>query len=269
LCNVAESFDWRFAGVRLYVSAAEKLPVALARRWQQRFERPICEGVGTTELFHVFLSNHPNADTAGSCGRPVPGYQVDVVDDQGVPLSSGQGALRVAGASLMRGYLNLPELTRKVICPDESMFTGDIFHKDEKGFFRYMGRKDDLFKIKGQWVVPANLEEKLVNLPGVREVAVIRLDASRADSFTMQRCVVCAIADATVEAVALKQTILARLRDGNHQFPTIRDVFLYGNFPRNAHGKVDRLQLAALCLERTSTPPAFHHLEQYEQSSAT
>jgi len=263
LYQVADSYGWRFPTLRLYVSAAEKLAPALAQRWQQRFGLSICEGIGTTELFHVFLSNPPQLSRPGSCGRVVPGYQVDVIGDDSLPLQSGTGLLRVAGSSLMREYLNHAELTRKAIGA-KGMFTGDIVHKDEDGWFWYLGRCDDLFKVKGQWVVPANLEQHLVELPGIKEVAVLKLNAD--SEAVRQRCALCVLPDGSRSREELRRVILAEMRTKNAGVPTIREVLFFDDFPRNAHGKVDRLQLTLWCRPDSlsaSTP----RLESYESTT--
>lgn len=161
------------ATLRLCLSAAEQLPKTIWIKWLQAYGYEICEGIGTTEMLHIFLSNRPGECQPGSSGFPVPGYEVQIVDDQGYPVPIGEiGTLQVTGKSLMLGYWNRIDETRKVIY-GQSLRTGDQYRCDEEGFFWFMGRKDDFFKINGQWVSPFEIEETLLQHESILDVAVV------------------------------------------------------------------------------------------------
>ncbi|PSB25420.1 benzoate-CoA ligase family protein [Stenomitos frigidus] len=159
--------------LRLCLSAAEQLPKTIWTKWFQAYGYEICEGIGTTELLHIFLSNRPGECQPGSSGFPVPGYEVQILNDQGYPVTIGEiGTLQVTGESLMLGYWNRLDETRNVIY-GHSIRTGDQYRCDAEGFFWFMGRKDDLFKINGQWVSPFDIEEALLQHESVLDVAVV------------------------------------------------------------------------------------------------
>ncbi|HEV7498882.1 MAG TPA: benzoate-CoA ligase family protein, partial [Vicinamibacteria bacterium] len=137
------------SSLRLCVSAGEALPAGIFLRWQERFGVEIIDGIGTTEILHMFLSNRPGAVRPGSSGVPVPGYEAAIVDDAGRPVARGEiGSLRVKGESIMAGYWNEPEKTKAILHGDW-IETGDKYYQDEDGYFWYCGRSDDMLKVKG------------------------------------------------------------------------------------------------------------------------
>lgn len=161
------------SSLRLCISAAEQLPKSVWQKWQEIYNLQVCEGIGTTEFLHIFLSNLISNCKPGSSGRPVPGYEVKIVDENGLKCPDGTiGNLRVSGKSLMLGYWNRLQQTRKVICGN-TMQTGDKYLRDADGYFWFMGRKDDLFKVNGQWVSPLEIEDILHQHPQILEVAVV------------------------------------------------------------------------------------------------
>ncbi|NET87117.1 MAG: benzoate-CoA ligase family protein [Kamptonema sp. SIO1D9] len=170
---VAEIADLDTFCLRLCVSAAEQLPKSVWQQWLDTYNLEICEGIGTTEFLHIFLSNRVVKCKPGSSGFPVSGYDVRVVNDNDLPCSPGEiGNLQVSGESLMLGYWNRLQQTRKVIC-GEMMKTGDKYQRDADGYFWFMGRKDDLFKVNGQWISPLEIEDILHQHPQILEVAVV------------------------------------------------------------------------------------------------
>ncbi|WP_293308945.1 AMP-binding protein [Microcoleus sp. PH2017_10_PVI_O_A] len=172
LLAVREIAPLNVSSLRLCVSAAEQLPPIVWQQWREAFGLEICEGIGTTEFLHIFLSNRPEACKPGTSGSPVPGYEVRVVDDGGQPQPANTiGNLEVKGDSLMLGYWNrLPE-TRAALCGN-TMRTGDKYICDPEGYFKFMGRKGDLFKANGQWISPLEIEEVLLQHPDILEVAI-------------------------------------------------------------------------------------------------
>ncbi|MBE8987826.1 benzoate-CoA ligase family protein [Nostoc sp. LEGE 12450] len=161
------------SSLRLCASAAEQLPKSIWHQWLETHNHEICEGIGTTEFLHIFLSNQIGECKPGSSGRPIPGYDVQIIDDNGLPCPPGEiGNLQVTGESLMWGYWKRLQQTRQVIYGD-TMRTGDKYLRDADGYFYFMGRNDDLFKVNGQWISPMEIEDILHQHPQILEVAVV------------------------------------------------------------------------------------------------
>ncbi|MDE3137570.1 MAG: benzoate-CoA ligase family protein [Acidobacteriota bacterium] len=170
-CSRGLAFD--FSSVRLAVSAGEPLPAEIFERFRARFGIEILDGIGSTEMLHIFLSPRPGRARPGSCGFEVPGYSARILDESGEPVPRGSiGNLVVRGESAFAGYWNKPELTAQ-IKRGEWVFTGDKFVQDEDGYFHYCGRADDMMKVRGLWVAPAEVENALLAHPAVAEAAVI------------------------------------------------------------------------------------------------
>jgi benzoate-CoA ligase family protein len=162
-----------FSSVRLAVSAGEPLPGEIFERFRDRFRIEILDGIGSTEMLHIFLSPRPGRTRAGSCGFEVPGYSARIVDEEGEPLPPGAiGNLWVRGDSAFAGYWNKPELTARTKRGDW-VCTGDKFVQDQDGFFHHCGRADDMMKVRGMWVAPAEVENAMLAHPAVAEAAII------------------------------------------------------------------------------------------------
>ncbi|MCS6931782.1 MAG: benzoate-CoA ligase family protein [Acetobacteraceae bacterium] len=164
--------------LRRCVSAGEALPEALGRRWAEEVGVDILDGIGSTEMLHIFLSNRPGMVRYGTSGVPVPGYEAKIVDAEGDPVPDGEpGELWVRGPSAAEGYWNRRERSRLTF-RGEWTATGDTYIRDPEGFFVYQGRNDDMFKVSGIWVSPFEVEAALVAHPAVLEAAVVaRRDA--------------------------------------------------------------------------------------------
>jgi 4-hydroxybenzoate-CoA ligase len=159
--------------LRLCVSAGEALPARVGERWRAAVGVDIVDGIGSTEMLQTFLSNRPGAVRYGSTGKPVPGYDVKLVDEQGVEVSDGEtGELLVRGPSAGEGYWNQRAKSR-ITFQGEWTRTGDRFMRDGDGYYHYCGRSDDMFKVSGMWVSPFDVEAALVSHEAVREAAVI------------------------------------------------------------------------------------------------
>lgn len=172
LLHIADIAEIDTSSMRMMYSAGEVLPKALWHKWKERFGVEIIEGMGTTELLNGFLSNIPGKVRPGSTGLAIPGYQVDVVDESNKPVPPGViGDLMVSGESLMLGYWNRHEENQKVMFGG-SMKTGDKFYRDEEGYFWYVGRCIDLFKVNGMWVQAREIEDILTKHPKVYQVAI-------------------------------------------------------------------------------------------------
>ncbi len=162
-----------FASVRLAASAAEPLPAETFERFKERFGVTILDGIGSTEMLHIYLSNSESSLKPGTSGVPVPGYEVKLIDDNGnlqVPGEPGQ--LCVAGASAATGYWCRSEQSRATF-QGPWMHTGDLYEQSDDGFYTYMGRVDDMLRVGGEWVSPAEVEGVLIQYETVLEAAVV------------------------------------------------------------------------------------------------
>ncbi len=169
----AERTVFDLDSVRLAVSAAEPLPADIFRRWKERFGVEILDGIGSTEVLHIYLSARAGKVRPGSTGQAVPGYDIAVVDGAGLPVPTGTiGDLLVSGPSTARCYWNRQDLTKDRM-RGRWFFTGDKYTVDEDGYYWYAGRSDDMFRVSGQWVSPIEVECTLIEHPGVLEAAVI------------------------------------------------------------------------------------------------
>ncbi len=173
MLRAAEGTSQRLDFLRAAISAGEALPVEIFERFKKRFGLEILDGIGTTEMLHMFISNRPGEARPGSCGREVPGYKARIVAESSDEAKEGEiGNLWVAGASRMAGYWEKPELNARVL-RDDWYVTGDQFYRDPDGFFHYCGRADDMLKVSGMWVSPLEVENALLAHPAVAEAAVV------------------------------------------------------------------------------------------------
>nr|HET6904502.1 benzoate-CoA ligase family protein [Ktedonobacteraceae bacterium] len=171
LPDAGKRFD--FSSVRICVSAGEALPADILRRFEDIFHVSILDGIGSTEVLHIFISNRIGAIKPGSTGKLVPGYEARVVDENGQAVAQGDiGNLLIRGDSTAAAYWNKHEKTKDVI-NGHWIHTGDKYYQDAEGFFWYCGRSDDMLKVGGQWVSPVEVENALIEHPAVLESAVV------------------------------------------------------------------------------------------------
>jgi acyl-coenzyme A synthetase/AMP-(fatty) acid ligase len=162
--------------VRLCVSAGEPLPGELFSRWKARFGTEILDGIGSTEVLHIYISTRAGSAKPGSTGLPVEGYDVKIIDENGAAVGRGAtGDLIVRGPSTALYYWNRRDQTTSKM-RGEWFFSGDKFRQTEDGEFHYVGRSDDMFKSSGEWISPADLEAALVAHAAVLECAVVPMD---------------------------------------------------------------------------------------------
>ena len=180
LLRAAEGTTRRLDSVRACVSAGEALPAEIFARFRQRFGQEILDGIGTTEMLHMFISSRPGQARPGSCGQVVPGYQARIVDEAGAEVRRGEiGNLWVQGGSAFAGYWGKPELTARVKPASgtgeqgEWVSTGDKFTRDADSYYHYCGRADDMLKVAGWWVSPMEVENALLAHAAVAESAVV------------------------------------------------------------------------------------------------
>src|SRR6202011_5797762 len=159
--------------LRCCVSAGEPLPPEIGRRWSARIGVDILDGIGSTELLHIFLSNRPDDVRYGTTGRPIPGYALEIVDEEGRPVRRGEvGDLLVSGPTSAAGYWNNRERSRSTFNGKWTR-TGDKYFEDEDGYYVYCGRSDDMLKVSGMYVSPAEVEAALIAHEDVLEAAVV------------------------------------------------------------------------------------------------
>jgi benzoate-CoA ligase family protein len=235
-----------FRSVRLAVSAGEALPADLHRRFSDRFGVEILDGIGTTEILHIFVSNRPGRSTPGSSGVPVPGYDVELRDADGNPVPDGEsGNLWVAGESITVGYWNRTDQNRRVL-HGRFMATGDEYMKDpDHGHLVYLGRTDDMLKVGGIWVSPAEVEACIVELEDVLQAAVVGAEAG--DGLVKPRAFVVATAEADRTTLPARVQAHVRAHLAPYKYP--RWVEIVDELPTTATGKVKRYLLRDRPLE--------------------
>jgi benzoate-CoA ligase family protein len=230
-----------FSSVRLCVSAGEALPPTIFEDWRHDFDLTICDGIGSTEMLHIFISNSIEKVRAGSSGTLVPGYDARLVDDEGAEIGADEsGNLWVRGESATAGYWNRPELTEQTI-KNGWVRTGDVYRRDEEGFFFHIGRSDDCFKVRGLWVSPVEVESVLVSHPSVSEAAVI----STVDEVGLATARAYVVIRQGERGDALKEEIrkYAGSRLPHYKVPT--QIEFLDEMPRTSTGKVQRYKLRA------------------------
>jgi len=223
--------------LRLATSAGEALPVELDRRWRETFGVDLLDGLGTAEMWHIFLSNRPGEARPGTLGRTVPGFEVKVCDDEGRELPPGEtGWLWVRGGSRAIGYWQDLEKTNRSF-RGEWYVSGDLVAKDRDGFFTYSGRGDELLKVAGKWLAPQEVEGCLLQHPAVAEVAVV----GRRDANGLVKPI--AFVAAREPAPGLAEELKAFVRERLDAYKHPREVILVEALPRTHLGKVDRGKL--------------------------
>jgi benzoate-CoA ligase len=251
LAHHDETRDFDLSSVRCAVSAGEALPPAVLARFRERFGLEILDGIGSTEVLHIFISNRQGQVRPGSSGLPVPGYEARLVDETGAAAARGEiGSLLVRGDSTCAFYWNRHELTKATI-EGEWIRTGDHYYQDDDGYYWFAGRSDDMLKVGGIWVSPAELEHVLLEHPAVLACGVV----GRPDGDGLTKPVAYIVlrqgVGATPElAAALQQ--FARSRLAEYQRP--RWVEFVDALPMTATGKVQRFKLRERASAQGGTP---------------
>ena len=176
MLNVEGAAARDLSSLRMCLSAGEALPVELYRRWVEAFGVEIYDGIGSAEMFHIYITNRPGDVKPGSLGRIVEGYEAEVVDAEGRAVATGEmGTLRVKGDSAALCYWQAHEKSKATFAGDWCT-TGDQFHVDSEGYYWYHGRTDDMLKVSGVFVAPAEIENCLLQHEAVLEAAVVGHD---------------------------------------------------------------------------------------------
>jgi benzoate-CoA ligase family protein len=228
------------SALRLCVSAGEALPDEIFKRWRERFGVEILDGIGTTEILHIFLSNRPGAARPGSTGQAVPGYEAVLVDEDGRPVPRGEiGNLRVKGDSTMAYYWNKHEKTKETLF-GPWIHTGDKYRQDEDGYFWYAGRADDMLKVGGIWVSPIEVEATLVRHPAVLEAAVVGHEDT--DRLVKPKAFV-VLKEPGAAGPGLAEELKGFVKDKIAPYKYPRWIEFVPDLPKTATGKVQRFRL--------------------------
>jgi 4-hydroxybenzoate-CoA ligase len=226
--------------LRRCISAGEALPADIGSRWKSIVGVDILDGIGSTEMLHIFLSNRADDIRYGTSGKPVPGYAARIVDEHDRPVPHGQaGELVVSGDSAADGYWNQRAKTRRTFQGDWT-YTGDTYTRDAEGYFRFQGRRDEMLKVGGVWVSPFEVEEALISHSAVLEAAVI----GRADQDSLVKPKAFVILRETVNGTdALITELQAHVkgRIGVWKYP--RWIEFVDSLPKTATGKIQRFRL--------------------------
>jgi benzoate-CoA ligase len=226
--------------LRIATSAGEALPAALGAAFTDKYGVEILDGLGSTEMLHIFLSQRPGAVRYGVTGKPAPGYELRIVDDQGRPCADGElGDLQVRGPTAAAGYWNNRPKTRDTFFGDWTQ-TGDKYVRDAEGWYRYAGRRDDMLKVSGIYVSPFDVEEALVAHPAVLEAAVVGWPDANG-LMKIRAFVVCNDPTEAGETLAraLQDHVKSRLPP--HCYP--RSIEFRTDLPKTATGKLQRYLL--------------------------
>jgi benzoate-CoA ligase family protein len=228
------------SSLRLCVSAGEPLPAEIFRRWKERTGLDILDGLGSTEALNTFISNVPGDVRPGTSGKPVPGYEVRIVDDRGLEVGANlPGRLQARGPSMAPFYWNNPEKTARTMIGDW-IDTGDTYLRDDQGYYHHCGRSDDMLKVGGIWCSPIEIEARLVDHPQVLEVAVVgRPDGSglvKPEAWVVLR-------DGAAPSPALAEELMVHCKSHLAPYKFPRSIHFVEELPKTATGKIQRYRL--------------------------
>ncbi|MCP5026021.1 MAG: benzoate-CoA ligase family protein [Actinomycetia bacterium] len=228
-----------FESLRLAVSAGEPLPADLHRRFLDRFGVEILDGIGTTELAHIFISNRPGRSVGGSTGTAVDGYEIEIRGEDGAVVPDGEpGQLFVAGESVMTGYWNRTDRNRQAL-QGRFLATGDSYQRNPDGTYICLGRTDDMLKVGGIWVSPAEVEACIVELPEVIQAAVV----GATDDQDLVKPKAFVVPAEGVDREALVGQVQAHVKSTLAPYKYPRWVDVVDELPQTATGKIKRYLL--------------------------
>ncbi|MBV9474233.1 MAG: benzoate-CoA ligase family protein [Solirubrobacterales bacterium] len=239
MLNLPDAGDYDLSSVRRCASAAEPLSPTVLRRWREAFGLEILDGIGSTEMLHIYCSNRPGQIVPGTSGQPVPGYELELLDEDGHQVPEGEvGNLHVRGDSAHAFYWHQHEKTKAAVKGDW-FFTGDRYRRAEEGGYVYEGRADDMIKVGGLWVSPIEVEYALSEHPVVIEAAVVGVNKD--ETTRLKAYLVCREREGPREELEaeLQQWCKERLRryEYPHLFEFVEDL------PKTLTGKIQRYKL--------------------------
>ncbi len=228
------------SSLRLCVSAGEALPAHLGEEWEQTFGVPLLDGIGSTEMLHMFISNHANDVRYGSSGKLLAGYEARLVDEHGEPTPDDlEGNLWIKGDSAALGYWERPEQTAQTFV-DGWVRTGDLYRRDREGYWFHMGRSDDCFKSSGQWVSPVEVEGVLLRHAKVARAAVVEdFDAGGLPC----ACAFVVAQELESDPAGLEHELRKAVSTALPRFKQPRRYVFVSELPYTATGKVQRFKL--------------------------
>jgi benzoate-CoA ligase family protein len=239
ILNFEGSRDRNLSSIRHCVAAAEALPAEVWRRWNDTYGLTILDGIGSTEMLHIYCSNRLGDVRPGSSGKPVPGYELKILSDEGHPVPEGEaGDLYVKGDSALALYWAQHEKTKRSVLGDW-FFTGDRYRMDEDGYYWYEGRSDDMIKVSGLWASPIEIESVLLEHPAVAESAVVGVEV---EGFMRIKAFVITKGDTTGDEAlvsALQEHCKTRLQ--RYQYPHL--IEFVPELPKTVTGKIQRYKL--------------------------
>jgi acyl-coenzyme A synthetase/AMP-(fatty) acid ligase len=236
-----DAVDHDITSLRLATSAGEALPETLHRQWAEKYGVELLDGLGTAEMWHIFISNQIGEVRPGTLGRVVPGYEIKVCDEDGEEVPTGEvGRLWVRGDSLGLGYWENPSATSDAF-RGEWFAGGDLVSIDEEGFVTHRGRADDAIKVKGRWFRPQEVESILLDHPAVTDCAVVAVS----DESGLARPVAFVVAGGVTE-----QELIDWALDHLEAYKHPRRVYFVDRLPQTHLGKVDRG-----ALKKRANPP--------------
>jgi benzoate-CoA ligase len=229
--------------LRMSVSAGEALPAEIGRRWQARFGSDILDGIGSTEMLHIYIANRPGDVRYGASGKPVPGYRIKLADEHGDPVKPGEiGDLYVSGPSSALLYWRNRERTKETFQGPWTK-SGDKYQVDQDGYYVYAGRSDDMLKVGGQYVSPFEIEAVLMTHPAVLEAAVVGV-ADENELIKPKAYVV--LKDAGGAGATLGDALKDHVKASVAPFKYPRWVEFMAELPKTATGKIQRYKLREL-----------------------
>src|SRR5215217_7982774 len=228
------------SSLRLCISAGEALPAHLGEEWERVFCVQLLDGIGSTEMLHMFMSNHENDVRYGSSGKLLNGYEARLLDEKGEPApADSEGNLWIKGDSAATYYWQNPEATAQTFV-DGWVRTGDLYRRDRDGYWFHMGRSDDCFKSSGQWVSPVEVENTLLRHPGVARAAVVE------DFDSNQLPCACAFVvkqDVESDPAPFEKELRALAAESLPRFKQPRKYVFVSELPYTATGKIQRFKL--------------------------
>ncbi|MBI3740153.1 MAG: benzoate-CoA ligase family protein, partial [Chloroflexi bacterium] len=230
------------SSLRLCVSAGESLPAPIWQNWKEKTGLDIIDGIGSTENYHIFLSNRPNDIRPGSSGKPFAGYELKIADENGNAIKQGEvGNLLVKGESAATFYLHQYGKTQKTFL-GEWLFTGDKYYVDDDGYYWHAGRSDDMLKVGGIWVSPVEVESALLSHAAVLECAVV---GQADDSKLVKPKAYVVLKEGFKGDDALTQQLVAHCKEKMAEYKRPRWIEYVNELPKTATGKIQRFKLRA------------------------
>jgi benzoate-CoA ligase len=230
----------RGLALRLCGSAGEALPPHLARGWKEASGADILDGIGSTEMLQTFLSNRPGDIRPGTTGRPVPGFELKIVDERGEPVAPGElGDLLVKGPTAAAHYWNNRERSRATFVGGWTR-SGDKYRQDEDGYYVYAGRSDDMLKVSGMYVSPVEVEAALASHAAVLEAAVV---GQRDGNQLVKPKAYIVLKPGESGSDALKAALQRHVKDTLAPYKYPRWIEFLDELPKTATGKIQRFKL--------------------------